>query len=271
MSEDWGAEVYSCGRGQVRATGRTLTADQLGALLKSRVAPIIRDESGQSQITAMLTGGSSTGFDLTAIRQALHSPEPLKDWQIGEALAEALLTATEVCVFPWPSSRDLRDLAASLPGTDLVGLKETSGTECQFQFAFGEVKTSSDATTPPGVMSGRHGLTAQLEDLRDNKPTRDTLFRYLAARASGSDWEPKFQAAARRYLRDSNDVALYGVLVRDTSPAQLDLQARAAKLDSGCPAATGIALFAIYLPATSIKSLAQRIESINAEVRHARN
>ena len=35
---------------------------------------------------------------------------------------------------------------------------------------------------PPGNMYGRHGLKAQLEDLRNNEEIRNTLFVYLGHR-----------------------------------------------------------------------------------------
>jgi hypothetical protein len=120
-------------------------------------------------------------------------------------------------------------------------------------------------------MYGRHGLKAQLEDLRNVKSTRDTLFRYLAFRAKRASWETTFRHAAARYLNDAGDIALFGILVRDTSPNKGDLRARATALADKCPAATVIGLFAIYLPAEAIKTLAQRIEKINEEARHANN
>lgn len=271
MAKKWGNAAYDVSHAPVNAHGYALNSDELGTILKEHVAPIIRDDEGVADIKALLIGVTETDFATDALTTALQSPEPPKNWQIGEALAEAFLTAGEVCIFPWPTARDLRDLKASLPGTDLVGFQVTDDAKRPFRFAFGEVKTSYDPTVPPRLMYGRHGLKAQLEDLRNNKATRDTLFRYLAFRAKGTSWEATFQHASARYLNDAGDVALFGVLVRDTSPDAGDLRARATALADKCPAETVIGLFAIYLPAQAIKTLVQRIEKINSEARHANN
>jgi hypothetical protein len=265
------SKTYDVSHAPVAAHGYALADDELEAMLKTHVAPIIRDDEGTADVRAMLVGVTETDFTTNALTAALQSPEPPKDWQIGEALAEAFLNVDAVCIFPWPTARDLRDLKASLPGTDLVGFQAVDDKDRPFRFAFGEVKTSYDPDVPPNVMYGRHGLKAQLEDLRNVKATRDTLFRYLAFRAKGASWEATFRHAAARYLNDAGDVALFGVLVRDTSPDGGDLRARATALADGCPAATVIGLFAIYLPAQAIKTLVQRIEKINQEARHANN
>lgn len=271
MAKKWGNTAYDASHSPVCAFGYTINGDELGAILKDHVAAIVRDDVGVADIKAILVGVTDTDFTAEALEEVLQSPETPKEWQIGEALAEAFLDAGEVCKFPWPTARDLRDLKASLPGTDLVGFHATGDDTLPFRFAFGEVKTSYDRTVPPGVMYGRHGLIAQLEDLRDVKATRDTLFRYLAFRAKAAAWEETFQHAARRYLRDAGDVALFGVLVRDTPPNKDDLRTRATALAEKCPVKTVIELFAVYLPPESIKSLVARVEAINKEARHANN
>jgi hypothetical protein len=133
------------------------------------------------------------------------------------------------------------------------------------------VKTSTDDDVPPNVTYGRHGLKQQLEDLRDSKATRDILFLYLGFRAKGAPWAPTYQHAARRYLADSSDIAIFGILIRDTTPADGDLKARAKALAGACPASTVIHLLAIYLPANGIGTLVSKIDKINAEARHANN
>jgi len=271
MAKKWGNTAYDVSHPPVGAVGYTVNDDELGMILEDHVAPIVRDDVGVADIKAILVGVTETDFTTKALEAALQSPEPLKAWQIGEALAEAFLAAVEVCTFPWPTARDLRDLKASLPGTDLVGFQATGDDTRPFRFAFGEVKTSHDSIVPPKVMYGRHGLKAQLEDLRNVKATRDTLFRYLAFRAKGALWEATFRHAARRYLNDAGDVAIFGVLVRDTSPHGDDLRARATALADNCPALTVIGLFAVYLPAKAIETLVKRIEQINKEARHAYN
>ena len=64
-----------------------------------------------------------------------------------------------------------------------------------------------------------------------------------------------------RYLRDSCDVRLYGVLVRDVPPGERDLQGAVADLATGCPDAMGIALIGLYLPDGRIGSLVEDVRS----------
>ncbi len=142
---------------------------------------------------------------------------------------------------------------------DLVGFVPSGNSH---RFAFGEVKTSQQAVSPPSVMTGRHGLSRQIEDLRDRPPVKDGLVRYLAFRATSSTWEPRFKAAATTYLNDPTDVHLFGILVRDTSPHQDDLRTRTVALAKKRPPSTTIELRAIYLPSASISTLATRAASL---------
>ena len=107
----------------------------------------------------------------------------------------------------------------------------------------------------PSVMSGRMGLKRQLEDLRDRKPVRDDLLRYLGHRATAAAWCSRFRAATQRYLKNSSDVQLYGVLIRDVPPDNRDLCVRLQKLAEDCPDGTRIELLALYLPAGRINGI----------------
>src|SRR5438105_42178 len=84
------------------------------------------------------------------------------------------------------------------------------------RFAFGEVKTSSEAAYPPGACYGATGLKQQLEDLRDNSVIRDDLVRYLGHRAAtGPTWKNQFLDAAGSYFANKSDVRVFGVMIRD--------------------------------------------------------
>ena len=75
-----------------------------------------------------------------------------KSWTVGEALAECILAddeTREIC-WPWNFVRDRRTPRASLPGADLVGFCKEGGSVF---LLFGEVKASSDKSTPPNVMN----------------------------------------------------------------------------------------------------------------------
>jgi hypothetical protein len=110
-------------------------------------------------------------------------PDAVLDWQVGEAFAEAALELQfEVqfeVTFPWNTRRDERVPKASLPGADLVGLSMTADGAV---LVFGEVKSSSDATCPPGVLVGKSGMVQQLERILDDRQTQLKLIQWLVAR-----------------------------------------------------------------------------------------
>ena len=108
-------------------------------------------------------------------------------------------------------------------------------------------------------MHGRTGLKKQLEDLRDRKAIRDDLVKYLAHRAGSAVWLARFRRAAERYLRNSSDVQLYGVLVRDVEPRPEDLRARVDGLGAGCPEGTRIELLALYLPREGLAGIGEEM------------
>jgi hypothetical protein len=108
-------------------------------------------------------------------------------------------------------------------------------------------------------MYGRHGLKQQLEALRDDPAVKDALVKYLGLHSYGRPWLPHFRHAAARYIQDRTDVAIFGVLVRDVPPHNLDCSGRAARLAHGCPPLCAIQLLALYLPAGSIETLPSRV------------
>lgn len=68
-----------------------------------------------------------------------------------------------------------------------------------------------------------------------------------------------YKVAAARYLANSSDVYVFGILIRDVAPHQDDLRVRVQKLGTGCPSGTVVELFAIYLPGGSIQQLPAKV------------
>ena len=130
--------------------------------------------------------------------------------------------------------------------------------------AFGEVKTSSEANYPPRVMYGETGLKTQLENLRDQKRIRDDLFKYIGHRAKGMPWRTHFIDASRRYLQNSSDVHLYGVLIRDIAPREDDFNLCVMQVGAGCPEETRIEFLAMYLPNGRINGLGADLAAVQA-------
>lgn len=258
MTISAGTEVYNADIARLVARGVSYTEAELDAALSGSVSRILWDKTGTADLQAILTSVVTTDFsDRSAKRILANHPAP-ENWRVGEGLAEAFLVAHRDCEFPWPSGRDLKNPTASPAGTDLVGFQNMTTAGNAHRFAFGEVKTSEQEAWPPSVMNSRHGLKKQLEDLRDSSHVKDSLVKYLGHHANGTDWFPRYQNAATRYLANPADISLFGVLVRDVEPRREDLASRAGALASGCPAETSIELRAMYLPRKSINSLAQR-------------
>ena len=185
--------------------------------------------------------------------QVIPEEDHSRGWREGEALAEAWLVDHKHCEFPWPFNRDLRHHRASMPGAELVGF--TGENIDQARFAFGQVKTSKETRTPPQVVNqGEKCLINQALQLRDDAKIKKTVVDYLAYRAqTGVSWSLKFRAAATRYFNSGTmEVALFGILVRDVSPAHTDLKGAAASLAEGCHPSTRIELCGLYLPEGSI-------------------
>ncbi len=256
-----GKVIYSLGGIPCSGSGVQWSSEELDIAINGPVAAVLFDEAGKANIEDILMGLADTSFAQEGLRQILQVPDKFEDWRVGEAIAETYLTDHRSCYFPWPDGRDERKSGSSLPGADLVGFGIDGDGDC---LAFGEIKTSSDLSHPPRVMYGRTGLKKQLEDLRDSKPTRDTLLKYLGHRARGAVWQKRFENAGRRYLQNRSDVQLYGFLVRDVQAHQDDLRARVTALTIDCPQGTQIELLALYLPRDSIGRIGQNIVSRRA-------
>jgi hypothetical protein len=159
----------------------------------------------------------------------------------------------------------LRNPNASPAGADLVGFQKHGRSQ---RFAFGEVKTSEEEKWPPQVVTSRHGLAKQLEELRDSEHTKHHLVLiYLGHRAPKSSWETSYREAVTRYLQDVSDISLFGFLIRDVTPKADDLHSRAKTMAKGCPTGTSIDLHAIYLPSKSIRSLGKNVALVKGDSR----
>lgn len=247
---------YTFGAHPVTGAGLGVAAADLDGALVGPVAAVFFDDAGRDEIQTLLGGLADTDFARENLERLLGGEKKPEDWRVGEALAEFFLTTNRACHFPWPDGRDERKRGSSLPGADLVGFQRDDGVD---RFAFGEVKTSAENTYPPGAAYGRHGLKQQLEDLRDRQTIRNDLVKYLGHRATHASWRDRYRSAAAVYLRDTNAVRIFGVLLRDVEPHQDDLRARVAALGQNCPPSTVVELLGIYLPQGRIATLATQV------------
>lgn len=213
-----------------------------------RVAARVEDEEAQVQFAAEISGMAMTDMATEFVEKLLRSVPEEPSWAIGEALAECLLAddnAREIC-WPWNLVRDRRTPRASLPGADLVGFCRED--DAVF-ILFGEVKTSSDTSTPPSVMNGSGGMAWQLKDEATRLDIHHALLKWLRARCESAEHQALYRAAVSRYVQSQGkELLLVGVLLRDTEPNELDIAARAKTLAESLGSPTRIEITAWYLP-----------------------
>lgn len=178
-------------------------------------------------------------------------------WSIGESLAESLLIKTHEVIFPWNMKRDLRNPKASLSGADIVGFMPS---EKGHFFVLGEVKTSSEDNHPPQVMRGDKGLTHQISKLANNLDVVSQLLGWLFVRVNNTEYEMAYKESYENFLNsENNTIKLFGILIRDTDPNELDLKSQADKLDSLLKQPVSCELIAVYL-ACRIEELPNQIK-----------
>ena len=258
MNPAAGTVEYELGTRPVIGCGVSWKTEELDAALSGPVSSLLFDLEGTVDIEALLESLIETDFDSAELSRILNDKIPPKDWEVGQAIAEAYLIHHRDSFFPWPVSRDSRKPKSSLPGADMVGFH---GKDQETRFAFGEVKTSQEDRYPPQVVKyGEHPLNTQLMDLRDKQELRDKIVKYLGHRATQSDWKETFKNATKNYIAsEGKAVVIFGVLVRDVLPKSADLEATNLLLSQNCCKNTFVELLAIYLPPESINGLGERV------------
>ncbi len=222
--------------------------DRFKSYMAGRVSARVGDDETHDPFAAELLAMATTGMRTEFVEILLRAVAEEKSWAIGEALAECVLSddeTREVC-WPWNLVRDRRAPRASLPGADLVGFCKEG--EDVF-LLFGEVKTSSDARTPPRVMNGSGGMAWQLKEEATRLDIQRVLLKWLRARCKSDEHRSLYLAAVQRYVQSrGKEILLVGILLRDTEPHELDVTSRAKALAEGLGSPTRIEITAWYLP-----------------------
>ena len=243
--------VYENQDRQVFWCGMKMTdGDGFNAFMTEKVASRLYDEEEQAEFETHLRGLSNTNFarENLDVFLAADTEESKDGWVVGEAIAEAFLTQEHNVVWPWNMNRDKRNPRASLAGADLVGFKVDGP---KVQFAFGEVKTSQDSNSPPGLMKGPKGMPDQLTNLAEDSSLIWGLIRWLFSRCRTQPHKEFFRSAMKLFVDSGCKItSLYGVLVRDTSPIEKDLRRGGQKLAEVVNPPAICHLFAIYIPCT---------------------
>lgn len=222
--------------------------ERFKSYVTDRVKARVEDDEAHDPFAAELRGMATTGMATQFVEGLLRAVPEDKSWAVGEALAECVLAdddAREIC-WPWNLVRDRRTPRASLPGADLVGFSKEGDTVL---LLFGEVKTSSDANTPPSVMNGSGGIAWQLKDEATRLDIQHALLKWLRARCESNEHRALYQAAVQRYVQSlGKEILLVGILLRDTEPNELDVTSRARFLAGSLESPTRIEITAWYLP-----------------------
>jgi hypothetical protein len=240
---------YSGSKGSARWRGHVVKdQEQFGAYLAYRVRGRVEDSEGADPFASELRGMATTEMATEFVENLLRAVPEENSWAVGEALAECVLAddeTREVC-WPWNLVRDRRTPRASLPGADLVGFCKEDDTVL---LLFGEVKTSSDARTPPNVMDGSGGMAWQLEEEATRLDIQHALLQWLRSRCVTPEHRELYKAAVQRYVHSlGKEILLVGILLRDTRPNELDVRARAKALAEKLGDPTRIEITAWYLP-----------------------
>ena len=193
-----------------------------------------------------------TGFDSKNLQDIFENTENnVKIFRIGELVAEKILESRYTAKFAYNSDRDLKNPNSNNTGADLVGfIKNEDGA---VNFLFGEVKTSDESKHPPSVMYGRDGMIDQLVELGTGYEKLNCLVKWLFSKCiKDSSVERDISEALGGYIKDKSNVQLIGVLVRDTTPNELDLKNRYSALKEKISSQYGVRLLAVYSRRDSI-------------------
>ena len=238
---------YSGNDGSARWEGRVVRdSDGFRRYMEEVVRARVADE--ESTFDTELLGLATTDLETKFIEGFLSSVSLPRNWEIGEALAECALRDDwrGYVYWPWNTVRDRRTPRASLPGADLIGFYSEND---DVTLLVGEVKTSSDLNTPPGVMRGRDGMVWQLEQTISRLDILKTILEWLRSRCNSQQCIDLYQQAVARFVKSKGkEILLVGALMRDTEPDERDLKAGGTRLGTQVTNPSRVELVAWYLP-----------------------
>lgn len=218
--------------------GFSIDDTKLDEYLKEQIRKIIFDKQGTEELLAELR---STDFSETQLKEvfSLESQEELlKNFRIGEALVETLLSEHFSVLFYWNSIRDEANPYGNRTGVDIIGFQKRNG---KLNFVFVEVKTSYDEDAPPSVI---YSLTKQLEELATYNHIPKNAIRCFGFKAKTAGFVNEFKEALTEFM--SKRYVVTGGLVRDTAANEMDVKKRFLKLDKDIPAEIHVQMYTFY-------------------------
>ena len=241
---------YSCKNTNSCCEGITFDEVFTRDYLRTRVSEKYYDKKGTQTLENNFTSISDTGFAQKMFKEDMSINPMIKEWRIGECMAECYLEDYHNVRFYYQSSRDAKNQEGNQHGADIVGFAEIND---KTVFVFGEVKTSADTNSPPGVMYGHLGMICQMENIMDDNEARKSLIRWLAFKVQdkkeSDSFRKDFEYAYESYYKSKRrKIKLAGILIRDTSPNPKDLASGYEKLMKKLNSEMFLHLSGIYLP-----------------------
>ena len=242
MTDDWKIS-YEDKKANIGLKGYSaIKGTEFDTYLQTKLNGKVNYYLGNTSFRNFINNLNQTGFDTAFLEKALEPSKDIKFWEWGEFLAYDQMECHLEIDIPWPPSWDRRVRRASLPGSDIVGLKKGGGSVI---FVFGEIKTSKQERYPPDVMTHRDkGMIDQIKNLLSRENNSD-LVKWLSLKSIGQRWEGNFEKALKYYIQNDIGFNIVGILVRDTNPNISDLNCVFEKLGiQEIPTA----FYAYYLP-----------------------
>ncbi len=239
--------VFEGSQARCTWTGTTWTEGEIVAI-SSDITDRVLDLTFERNVAEMLQDLDKTRASSQWLKQFLEEAvsHDVVPWQVGEAIAETVLKKEHQVIFPWNTKRDERNPRSSLPGADLVGISVEPGGH---RLVFGEVKSSSDKSSPPSVVTGKNGMNQQLERLAGDDKLRLSLIKWLFAHVHDQETCSSLKEAFAAFVETRGaSVRLVGMLVRDTDPSEDDVNARGRSLGEKVTAPGSVELHAMYIP-----------------------
>ncbi len=218
--------MYSFERDHHMAVGISITKENFTTYMNTRVHERHYDEPMTDTLATELSSIGTTGFAKEELRAVLAIEPKLTPSSVGETFTECYLEDYYNSRIPYPHRRDAKNPRSEPSGADIVGFSSTGDNT---MFLFGEIKTSSEDRHPPGVVTNKGGLCAQMNAIISSKKNRRVLIGWLLRKIKNTDYND-WLAAFRHYK--SNEFKAIGVLVRSTRPDKRDIKSTLDKIET---------------------------------------
>lgn len=216
--------------------------------LANRVSDRYYDKKGSEELLVSFEDIAQTEFDKETLMRIFDARTDEVGWRMGECLAECFLEDYCSAKIPFNGSRDQKNPKSSSAGADLIGF---FCKQDEIIFLFGEVKTSSETSSPPNVTYGRTGLINQIESINEGIETKDNLVKWLAFKVKSLPEDDNirscFKEAMKAYISNCEKIKLVAVLVRDTPVNEMDLKNRYTSFCKKLKPSTQLRFLALYL------------------------